>query len=75
VAPDIERRDLHATVAGLAAPDGKRIFMLSRKMQEQVLNAARRVDLFLWIDAQKRTCQHVSVNGAAHQASLLLLLL
>jgi len=72
--PDIQRRDLHATVAGLSAPDGKRVFMLSRKMQEQVLNAARKVDLFFWIDAKKRTCQHVSVNGAAHQAAALDLL-
>jgi large subunit ribosomal protein L30 len=73
-APDIERRDLHATIAGLPAPDGKRIFMLSRKMQEQVLNAARKVDLFLWIDAKKGTCQHVSVNEAPHQKAALELL-
>jgi ribosomal protein L30 len=72
--PDIERRDLHATVAGLPAPDGKRIFMLGRKMQEQVLEAARKIDLFLWIDAQKRTYHHVSVNGAPHQADALDLL-
>ncbi len=71
---DIERRDLHATIAGLPAPDGKRIFMLSRKMQEQVLNAARKVDLFLWIDAEKGTCQHVSVNGAPHLKAALDLL-
>jgi hypothetical protein len=72
--PDIARRDIHATVAGLPGPDGKRIFMLSRKMQEQVLNAARKIDLFLWIDAPKRTCQHVSINGAVHQAAALDLL-
>jgi large subunit ribosomal protein L30 len=73
-APDIERRDLHATISGLPAPDGKRIFMLSRKMQEQVLDAARKIDLFLWIDVEKGTCQHVSVNGAPHQAAVLELL-
>jgi hypothetical protein len=73
-APDIQRRDLHATVAGLPAPGSKRVFMLSRKMQEQVLNAARKVDLFLWIDAQKRTLQHVSVKGAPHQRAALDLL-
>jgi uncharacterized protein YbaP (TraB family) len=53
---------------------GQQIFMLSRKMQEEVMDAARSIDLFLWINAQKRTCQHVSVNGAAHQASALDLL-
>jgi ribosomal protein L30 len=74
-APDIERRDLHATIAGLPAPEaGKRVFMLSRKMQEQVLDAARKTDLFLWIDAEKGTLQHVSVNGAPHQAATLDLL-
>ena len=74
-APDIERRDLHATIAGLPAPEpSKRVFMLSRKMQEQVLDAARKVDLFLWIDAEKGTLQHVSVNGAPLQAAALELL-
>jgi hypothetical protein len=73
-APDIERSDLHATISGLPAPDGKRTFMLSRKMQEQVLDATRKVDLFLWIDAEKGTCQHVSVNSAPHQKTALELL-
>src|SRR5262245_10049219 len=73
---EIERRDLIATIAGLPPPVdiGRRIFMLGRKMQEQVMHAARTVDLFLWIDAQKRTCQHLSVNGAPHQARALELL-
>jgi hypothetical protein len=73
-APDIERRDLHATIAGLPGPAGKPVFVLSRKMQEQVLNAARKVDLFLWIDAEKGACQFVSVNDAPHQAAALELL-
>jgi ribosomal protein L30 len=74
-APDIARRDLHLTVVGLPAPEpGRRIFMLGRKMQAQVLAAARKIDLFLWIDADKGTCQHVSVNGAPHQAEALDLL-
>jgi ribosomal protein L30 len=73
--PDIARRDLHATVVGLPAPEpGKRVFMLDREMQEQVLDAARKVDLFLWIDAEKGKCQHVSVNGAPHQQAALDLL-
>jgi ribosomal protein L30 len=66
--PDIERRDLIATLAGLSVPNSpRRIFMLSRKMQQQVLDAASRIDLFLWIDAQKRTLQLLSTNGAKHQ--------
>jgi large subunit ribosomal protein L30 len=74
-APDIERRDLHATIRGLPAPEpGKRVFMLGRKMQEQVHDAARKVDLMLWVDAEKGTCQHVSVNGAPHQTTALDLL-
>ena len=73
-APDIERRDLHMTIAGLPARDGKPVFMLCPKMQEDTLKAARKIDLFLWVDAQKRTCQHVSVNGAPHQQTALDLL-
>jgi hypothetical protein len=70
--PDIERRDLMATIAGLLVPGSdRRIFMLSRKMQQQVLDAARRIDLFLWIDAQKRTREHLSTNGAPHQTAAL----
>lgn len=71
---DIERRDLIATIAGLPVPGAAPVFMLPRKMQQEVLEAARRIDLFLWIDANKRTFQHLSPNGAAHQASALNLL-
>jgi large subunit ribosomal protein L30 len=70
--PDIERRDLIATIAGLPNPRGRPVFMLPRKMQQDVLDAARRIDLFLWIDAKKRTVQRLSPNGAAHQAAALL---
>ena len=70
--PDIERRDLLATIAGLPVPGSdRRIFRLSRKMQQQVLDAVRRIDLFLWIDAQKRMCEHLSTNGAPHQKAAL----
>lgn len=73
--PDIARRDLNATIVGLPAPEpGKRIFMLGRKMQEQVHDAARKVDLILWIDAETGTCQHVGVNGAPHRTTALELL-
>jgi large subunit ribosomal protein L30 len=73
-APDIARRDVHATVAGLPAGDGKRVFMLSQKFQEKVLEAARKIDLFLWLDAETGRLQHVSVNGAPHQKAALDLL-
>jgi hypothetical protein len=52
--PEIERRDLIATIAGLPLPDGKRLFMVGRKMQGQVCDAASEVDLFLWIDGYGR---------------------
>jgi hypothetical protein len=48
--PEIERKDLIATIAGLPLPDGKPLFMLGRKMQGQVCEAARKIDLFLWIN-------------------------
>jgi large subunit ribosomal protein L30 len=69
---DIERRDLLATIAGLPVPGSDhRVFMLSRKMQQQVLDAARHIDLFLWIDAQKGSCEHLSTNGAPRQKATL----
>jgi hypothetical protein len=43
-------------------------------LQVRVLEAARKIDLFLWIDAEKNTLQHVSVNGATHQQAALDLL-
>jgi ribosomal protein L30 len=73
-APDIQRRDLLMTITGLSAGDGRRIFMLSRKAQAETLEAARKIDLFLWIDAEKRTCQHLSTNDARHQQAALDLL-
>jgi|GEM_PF-136226 large subunit ribosomal protein L30 len=71
---DIERRDLIATIAGLPVPGAAPMFMLPRKMQQEVLEAVRHIDLFLWIDANKRTFQHLSPNGASHQAAALNLL-
>jgi large subunit ribosomal protein L30 len=73
--PDIERRDLIATIAGLPVPDSnRRVPLLGRKLQEQVIEAARKVDLFLWVDAKGRTFQHLSPNGAQHEQAALDLL-
>jgi hypothetical protein len=44
---------------------------LCRKTQQRVLDAAHLIDLFLWIDAQKRTCEHLSTNGAPYQTAAL----
>jgi hypothetical protein len=70
--PDIERHDLIATIAGLPVPDSnRRLFMLGRKMRQQVIEAAKKIDLFLWTDANGRTLQHLSSDGALHwQAGL-----
>jgi hypothetical protein len=54
-------------MAGLPAGDGKPVAVLSHELQLTVLEAARKIDLFLRIDAEKSTLQHVSVNGATHQ--------
>jgi large subunit ribosomal protein L30 len=64
--PEIERKDLIATIAGLPLPDGKPVFMLGRKMQGQVCEAARKIDLVIWIDATTGTCQHLTVADAKH---------
>jgi hypothetical protein len=69
--PEIERRDLIATIAGLPTSDGKTLFMLGRKKQRQVCEAARKIDLFLWIDATARTCQHLTAADEKHRAAAL----
>jgi hypothetical protein len=63
------RSDLHVTVTGIRVPDGARLFTLKPAKQKRVWVAARRVDLFLWVDAQKRTCQHVYPDDAVHRAA------
>ena len=45
------RSDLHVTVTGIRVPDGPRLYTLKPDKQRKVWEAARRVDLFLWIDA------------------------
>jgi hypothetical protein len=69
--PEIERKDLIATIAGLPLSDGKRLFMLGRKMQGQACDAARKIDLFLWIDATTGTCLHLTAPDAKHRAAAL----
>jgi hypothetical protein len=70
-APDIERRDLRLTITGIAVPGAQRMFMLSKRMQHQVIAAARRIDLFLWIDATKGTLEHPSPADGLHQTRAL----
>jgi ribosomal protein L30 len=73
-APDMNRGHRHEAIVGLPAGDGNRVAILSHELQVRVLEAARKIDLFLWIDAEKNTLQHVSVNGATHQQAALDLL-
>jgi hypothetical protein len=63
------RSDLHVTVTGIRVPAGPRLYTLKPDKQRKVWEAARRVDLFLWIDAEKRTCQHVYPDDAVHRAA------
>jgi hypothetical protein len=52
-------------------PNGNPVFMLGKKMQKQVMDASRKIDLFLWIDATKRTIQHTSATDAKHRKAAL----
>ena len=72
--PDIERRDLRATIAGLPLDNGRWLPFLPRKLQIQVLDAARKIDLFLWIDAKERIMQHLTASDARHRKQALGLL-
>lgn len=70
----IERQDLLATIAGLSRPGKRPVFMLSKVAQAKVIAAAQKIDLLLWIDAEKRALQHLSPRGALHQKAALNLL-
>ena len=73
--PDIDRRDLIATIAGLHIPGTeRRLWMLTKHKQAETLEAARGIDLFLWIDATTGKLTHLSPNGAPHQQAALDLL-
>jgi hypothetical protein len=67
--PEIERKDLIATIAGLPISGGEQLFMLGKKMQGQVCEAAQEIDLFLWVDAKAGTCQHLTAANAKHRVS------
>jgi hypothetical protein len=40
-------------------------------MQGQVCEAARKIDVFLWIDATTGTCPHLTATGAKHRVTAL----
>jgi hypothetical protein len=63
------RSDLHITLAGIPLPGGPNLFTLKLDHLKRVWEAARRIDLFIWVDAQERSCQHLYANDAAHRAT------
>ena len=67
--PEIERKDLIATIAGLPLADGKRLFMLGR-MQGQVCGAARKSTCFC-DRRDHRHLPHLTVADAEHRATAL----
>jgi hypothetical protein len=73
-APGRTRSDLHVTLTGIQVPDGPRLFTLKPERQKQIGEAARRVDLFLWIDPEKCTCQHAYPADAVHREAACALL-
>jgi hypothetical protein len=73
-APGRTRSDLHVALTGIQVPDGPRLFTLTPDRQKQIWESARRIDLFLWIDAEKRTCQHTCPADAVHREAACTLL-
>jgi hypothetical protein len=69
-APGRTRSDLYVTLAGMPVPGGPSLFTLTLDHQKDVWEAARRIDLFLWIDPQKRTWQPLCPNDAVHRATV-----
>jgi len=64
------RSDLYITLAGIPVPGGPDLFTLKLDHQKEVWDAARRIDLFLWIDPQKRSWQPLYANDAVHRTSV-----
>ncbi len=67
------RSDLYVTLAGIPAPRGP-LFTLKFEHQKEVWEAARRVDLFLWVDPRERSWQPLYANDAVHSATVCSLL-
>jgi Ribosomal protein L7/L12 dimerisation domain len=68
------RSDLHVTLAGIPLPGGPNLFTLKLDHQKEVWAAARRVDLFLWVDPRERSWQPLYANDAVHRATVCSLL-
>jgi hypothetical protein len=68
------RSDLHITLTGIPVPGGTPLFTMTLDKQKRVWKAARRVDLFLWVDAHERSWQHAYADDAVHRAAACALL-
>jgi large subunit ribosomal protein L30 len=57
--------DLHMVLTGIQVPNGDPLFVLPPEKQKQLWEAARSIDLYIWIDEHSRTCQNIRPVGAA----------
>jgi hypothetical protein len=73
-APGRTRSDLHVTLTGVPVPGGPSLFTLKLDHQKEVWEAARRVDLFLWVDPQTGSWQPLYANDAVHREAVCSLL-
>jgi hypothetical protein len=64
------RSDLHVTLAGIPVSGGPPLLTLKPDHLNEMREAARRIDLFLWVDPQNRSWQPLYVNDAAHRSAL-----
>jgi large subunit ribosomal protein L30 len=60
-----EPADLHMVLTGIQVPDGHPLFVLPADRQAKVWEAARSIDLYVWIDEHTRSCQYIRPIGAA----------
>jgi ribosomal protein L30 len=65
--------DLRMALEGIRAPDGRRFYPLVNdedqwEVQQGVWNAARIIDLYVWVDPKKRNWQWLQPAGAARLA-------
>jgi ribosomal protein L30 len=63
---DKDRRDLRMVFEGVSVPNGKPIPVVGK--QQQMQDAAKRIDLFLWIDARESSCPRPLFDSNAPHA-------
>lgn len=62
-----DRNDLSFSIAGAKIQGGGYVFPLGEERQKDLWQAARKIDMFLWVDANDGSVSHVYPADAPHR--------